>query len=128
MRLATRFFLATSALVLITVAALTFSADGFLRRQLTAEAEASLEREARLVAIQLPPDSAQWSQAAHRLGGLIGRRVTLIDPTGRVRGDIQTPVLIVNPGGTLDGKSRMAEEKDDPSSTADRRLIEERSQ
>ena len=57
-------------------------------------------------------------------GNLEAKRRIEIYPTGRVRGDIQTPVLIVNPGGTLDGKSRMAEEKDDPSSTPDRRLIE----
>jgi len=91
MRLATRFFLATGALVLITVAALTVCADGLVRRQLLAAEEASLEREARLVATEVPADSAEWSPAAHRLGGIIGRRVTLIDPTGRVRGDAEFP-------------------------------------
>jgi len=91
MRLATRFFLATGVLVTITVAMLIIAADGVVHRQLLAEAEAALEREARLVANEVPPDSMQWSLAAHRLGGLIGRRVTLIDPTGRVRGDAEFP-------------------------------------
>ena len=91
MRLATRFFLVTGALVLITVATLTVAADGLVRRQLVAQEEAALEREARLVANEVPADSTEWSPAAHRLGGIIGRRVTLIDPSGRVRGDAEFP-------------------------------------
>jgi cytoskeletal protein CcmA (bactofilin family) len=46
-------------------------------------------------------------------GNLEAKRRIEIYPTGRVRGDIQSPVLIVNPGGTLDGRSRMADEKDE---------------
>lgn len=91
MRLATRFFLATSALVAVTVAALIFSTDDLLRARLVSQVQGSLEREARLVAVQVPPDSLQWSDVAHRLGAMIGRRVTLIDPTGRVRGDADFP-------------------------------------
>ncbi|HEX4632541.1 MAG TPA: ATP-binding protein, partial [Gemmatimonadales bacterium] len=37
-------------------------------------------------------DSLAWSDVAHRLGAMIGRRVTLIDPTGRVRGDADFPL------------------------------------
>src|SRR5262245_48151490 len=33
-----------------------------------------------------------------------------IFPSGRVRGDIHTPVLSVNPGAVMDGGIRMAEE------------------
>lgn len=91
MRLATRFFLATSALVAVTVAALIFSADDLLRARLVSQVQGSLEREARLVASQVPADSVQWSDVAHRLGAMIGHRVTLIDPTGRVRGDADFP-------------------------------------
>jgi len=40
---------------------------------------------------QLSADSLTWPAAAIRLGALIGRRVTLIDPTGRVRGDTEFP-------------------------------------
>ena len=92
MRLATRFFLATSALVTVSVATLTVAADRLLRRQLTTELGASLEGEARLVATLIPPDSLHWPDAAQRIGGVVGRRVTLIDPTGRVRGDADFPV------------------------------------
>src|SRR5262249_1280528 len=46
-------------------------------------------------------------------GNLEAKRRIEIYPTGRVRGDIQTPILVINPGGTLDGKSRMAEEKEE---------------
>ena len=91
MRLATRFFLTTSALVTVTVTALIISADGLLRDRLVSQVQNALERDARLVAVQVPPDSSQWSDVAHRLGALIGRRVTLIDPTGRVRGDADFP-------------------------------------
>src|SRR5690349_8124480 len=43
-------------------------------------------------------------------GNLEAKRRIVIYPTGRVRGDIQAPVLVINPGGTLDGKTRMAQE------------------
>ncbi|HEX4561386.1 MAG TPA: ATP-binding protein [Gemmatimonadales bacterium] len=91
MRLATRFFLATSALVTVAVATLTVSADHTLRDQLVTRLEGALESDARLIAVQLPTDSNAWSDIAHRLGAMIGRRVTLIDPTGRVRGDADFP-------------------------------------
>lgn len=91
MRLATRFFLATSALVTLAVATLTISADHTLRRELVTRLEGALENDARLIAAQVPADSNTWSEVAHRLGTVIGRRVTLIDPTGRVRGDADFP-------------------------------------
>jgi PAS domain S-box-containing protein len=91
MRLATRFFVATSALVTVSVVTLTTAAERLLRKQLVAQVEGALGREARLVATQLPTDSTKWSDVAHRLGALIDRRVTLIDPTGRVRGDADFP-------------------------------------
>ena len=91
MRLATRFFFATSALVTVSVVTLTVAAERLLRRQMVTQVEGALGREARLVAAQLPTDSTRWSDDAHRLGALIARRVTLIDPTGRVRGDADFP-------------------------------------
>jgi cytoskeletal protein CcmA (bactofilin family) len=36
-----------------------------------------------------------------------------ISPTGRVRGDVQATVLSITPGGVLDGRIRMADEKPD---------------
>jgi len=91
MRLATRFFLATSALVTVAVATLTVSADHTTRDELVTRLEGALESDARLIAAQVPADSLAWSGVAHRLGATIGRRVTLIDSTGRVRGDADFP-------------------------------------
>lgn len=91
MRLATRFFLSASLLVTVTVLGVTLTADYILRSRLEDETAAGLEREAHLVATQIPADSLAWPAAAIGLGALIGRRVTLIDPTGRVRGDTEFP-------------------------------------
>jgi signal transduction histidine kinase/HAMP domain-containing protein len=88
-RLASRLFVASGAIVLLAIASLVIAADRVLRAGLEAEAAAGLEREARLVATLLPGDSAAWPDAARTLGALIQRRVTLIDPTGRVRGDTE---------------------------------------
>jgi cytoskeletal protein CcmA (bactofilin family) len=38
-------------------------------------------------------------------------------PSGRVRGDIHTPVLCTNPGALLDGGIRMADERSDEAAT-----------
>lgn len=91
MRLATRVFLSTSALVALTVLGVIVAADQILRTRLEDETALGLEREARLVATQLPADSLAWPKAAITLGTLIGQRVTLIDPSGRVRGDTEFP-------------------------------------
>ena len=91
MRLATRFFLSASLLVAATVLGLTIAADRILRERLELETALGLEREARLVARLIPPDSAAWPAIAIQLGTLIGHRVTLIDSTGRVRGDTEFP-------------------------------------
>ena len=89
MRLTTRFFTSTVVLVTVTVAGLLFAVERLLRERLVAGETAELEREARLVAVALPGDSTRWPDAAHVLGGLLGHRVTLIDATGRVRGDTE---------------------------------------
>jgi len=90
-RLATRFFLSTSLLVAATVLGLTLAADRILRDQLERETAQGLEREARLVDRLVPADTTQWPTIALQLGALIGHRVTLIDTTGRVRGDTEFP-------------------------------------
>lgn len=91
MRLATRFFLSSSLLVTATVLGLIVAADRILRKELERETAASLEREARLVERLVPADSTTWPTIAISLGRLIGHRVTLIDTTGRVRGDTEFP-------------------------------------
>ncbi len=89
MRSLTRLFAATSLLVVATVVSLILAADLVLRPSLEDEVARGLEGEARLVALLLPADSVRWPDVARDLGGRIGRRVTLIDPKGRVRGDTE---------------------------------------
>ncbi|HYK83055.1 MAG TPA: ATP-binding protein [Gemmatimonadales bacterium] len=91
MRLATRLFTTISLLVAVTVAGLILAADHVLRRSLEDDIARGLEREARLVALLVPPDSLRWPEIARELGARIGHRVTLIDPQGRVRGDTEFP-------------------------------------
>jgi len=88
-KLATRLFFTTSLVVTATVVGLLLAADHVLRGYLEDEIALSLEREARLVATLLPADSLRWPDFARELGARIDQRVTLIDPTGRVRGDTE---------------------------------------
>jgi cytoskeletal protein CcmA (bactofilin family) len=44
-------------------------------------------------------------------GTVEAKRRAEIFPTGKVRGDIHTPVLTVTPGGVLDGRLQMTAEK-----------------
>jgi len=88
-RLANRLFLASSLLVAGTTLALGLAAGRILRDGLEAEVAAGLEREARLVAALVPADTAHWPGVARTLGALLGHRVTLVDPDGRVRGDTE---------------------------------------
>src|SRR5205823_8843361 len=88
-KLVTRLFLTTSLLLAVAVGGLIVAADRLLRRYLEEEIAQGLEREARLVAMLLPADSLTWPEAARALGQRIGHRITLIDPTGKVRGDTE---------------------------------------
>jgi cytoskeletal protein CcmA (bactofilin family) len=45
------------------------------------------------------------------LGTIEAKRRVEISVSGRVRGDVHAPVLIVNPGAQLDGRTRMADEQ-----------------
>ena len=54
-------------------------------------------------------------------GNIEGRRRIEIYPTGKVRGDIQTPLLVISPGAMFDGRSRMAIEEESSSSKAESR-------
>jgi len=57
-------------------------------------------------------------------GTVEAKRVEVF-PSGRVRGDIHTPVMIVNPGARLDGGIRMADERPDETAVAAHSLSEE---
>ncbi len=89
MRLATRLFASIGLLVAAAVVGSIVAADVLLRRHLEPEIARELEREARLVAALAPTDSTRWPEFAALVGARLGRRVTLIDPEGHVRGDTE---------------------------------------
>jgi len=89
MKLVTRLFASIGLLVAAAVAGSIIAADVLLRRHLEREVAVELEREARLVASFTPADSARWPEYALLAGARLGRRVTLIDPDGHVRGDTE---------------------------------------
>ncbi len=89
MKLVTRLFASIGLLVAAAVAGSIIAADVLLRRHLERDIAAELEREARLVAAFTPADSARWPEYALLAGARLGRRVTLIDPEGHVRGDTE---------------------------------------
>jgi cytoskeletal protein CcmA (bactofilin family) len=51
-------------------------------------------------------------------GNIEAKNRVEIFPSGRVRADIRTPVLCVNPGAMLDGGIRMADEKPNDASAS----------
>ncbi len=53
-------------------------------------------------------------------GNIEAKRRIEIHPTGRVRGDIHTPVLIITAGSVFDGRCQMAGENQEESSTDNR--------
>jgi signal transduction histidine kinase len=89
MKLVTRLFASIGLLVAAAVAGSIIAADVLLRRHLEQEIATELEREARLVAAFAPVDSTKWPEFAALAGARLGRRVTLIDPDGHVRGDTE---------------------------------------
>jgi cytoskeletal protein CcmA (bactofilin family) len=53
-------------------------------------------------------------------GNIEAKNRVVVFPTGRVRGDIHTPVLCVSAGAVLDGGLRMPDEKlDEPAASTD---------
>ena len=89
MKLVTRLFASIGLLVAAAVAGSIIATDVLLRRHLEREIATELEREARLVAAFTPADSSRWPEFAALAGTRLGRRVTLIDPEGHVRGDTE---------------------------------------
>jgi len=89
MKLVTRLFASIGLLVAAAVAGSIIAADVLLRQHLEQEIATELEREARLVAAFAPADSTRWPEFAALAGARLGRRVTLIDPDGHVRGDTE---------------------------------------
>ena len=86
MRLTQRVLLYSFIIIAILIVAILAIVDNRLHRSITAESEASLEREARFVATQWKPDMNPDS-LANTAGRALARRVTLVDSTGVVVGD-----------------------------------------
>ena len=87
MSFSARLLLAMIAILVVTVVGTMVAADRWIRASLESTLAQEMERETRLLAEALPHDPAELSQAAHRLGALADRRLTIIDSTGRVLGD-----------------------------------------
>jgi cytoskeletal protein CcmA (bactofilin family) len=43
-------------------------------------------------------------------GSIVCTRRVEVSPTGRIRGDVETPVLVIDAGATIDGRTRMGSE------------------
>jgi two-component system phosphate regulon sensor histidine kinase PhoR len=89
MKLSTRLFASIGLLVAAAVIGSIIATDVLLRHHLKQEIARELQREAQLLTAVVPPDSATWSEFAALAGSRLGRRVTLIDPEGHVRGDTE---------------------------------------
>jgi len=58
-------------------------------------------------------------------GNIESERRVEVSSTGRVCGDIHTPVLIINAGAVLDGRTRMAGDKPDDTTLSTRSLSQD---
>ena len=86
MTLAKRLLVGSLVLVLVLVAGVVAIAGSRLRSRLAEETQRELEREAKLVATEWRP-GLDADSLANTAGAALGRRVTLIDTGGVVRGD-----------------------------------------
>ena len=91
MNFATRLVAGTLLVLVLTVAVLLWSAERSLRHDLENDVASTLEREARLIREALPADSDAWAETVQRLARENGRRITLVDSSGRVRADSDFP-------------------------------------
>jgi two-component system phosphate regulon sensor histidine kinase PhoR len=88
---ATRLVAGTLLVLVLTVAVLLWSAERSLRHDLENDVATTLEGEARLIRQALPADSDAWAETVGRLARENGRRITLVDSSGRVRADSDFP-------------------------------------
>ena len=92
MTFATRLVAGTLLVLVLAVAVLLLVAERSLRRDLVGDIERSLESEAVLIREALAADSTAWGETVRRLASNQGnRRITLVDPAGRVRADSDFP-------------------------------------
>ncbi|MDQ3428227.1 MAG: ATP-binding protein [Gemmatimonadota bacterium] len=91
MTFAARLVVGTVLVLILAISVLLWTAERSLRQDLEGDIATSLEGEARLIGEALPADSAEWGEAVRRLAQQNGRRITLVDRTGRVRADSDFP-------------------------------------
>ncbi|MBK8002488.1 MAG: PAS domain-containing protein [Gemmatimonadetes bacterium] len=108
MTFAGRLVVGTILVLVFAIVTLVMSAELSLRRALTLDLRATLEREATLAAAALGPDSLTWQPTVERLGEQTGLRVTVIDSTGRVRAESEEPEAQV---GALESHANRPEVK-----------------
>ncbi len=108
MTFAGRLVVGTILVLVFAIVTLVMSAELSLRRALTLDLRATLEREATLAAAALGPDSLTWQPTVERLGEQTGLRVTVIDSAGRVRAESEEPEAQV---GALESHANRPEVK-----------------
>jgi len=90
-RFATRLVAGTLLVLILAVAVLLLAAERSLRRDLVGDIERSLEAEAGLIREAISTDSSTWEESVRRLASQNNRRITLVDPSGRVLADSDFP-------------------------------------
>jgi two-component system phosphate regulon sensor histidine kinase PhoR len=90
-RFATRLVAGTLLVLILAVAVLLLAAERSLRQDLVGDIERSLVSEAGLIREALPPDSTTWAETLRRLAAQNNRRITIVDPGGRVLADSDLP-------------------------------------
>ena len=81
----------TVIVLLAALGTLLWSADRAVRRHVEDDVARALEREARLVASALPPDSAGWQDVVRTYAAHTGNRISIIARDGRVLADSDFP-------------------------------------
>jgi signal transduction histidine kinase len=82
-----RLLLAMVAILVVTVAGSIIASDRWLRPRLEETLAREMRVQIRVVALALPREAGELAAAARRLGGVTGRRITIVDSTGLVLGD-----------------------------------------
>ncbi|HEX9730039.1 MAG TPA: ATP-binding protein [Gemmatimonadales bacterium] len=82
-----RILLSIIAILAVAVIGSAIAAERWVRAGLEANLVDEIRRDSELLGAAMPDDPAALQEAAHRFGTMIGRRVTIIDSTGRVLGD-----------------------------------------
>ncbi len=59
-------------------------------------------------------------------GSIQAKRRVEVTATGRIRGDVQTPVLVTSAGGVLDGRIEMASDRPDETTVTPRATPQQR--